>query len=86
MALVATNIVDSILIQDNGLMFLKIVRRAFDDDGTIIGERINRIVLEPGDDVSSYSQRIQRVCQAVWTQAVIDAYRAEKASRSVVPI
>ena len=86
MALTATNIVDSILIQDNGLMFLQVIRRAFDDDGTIIGERIKRIVLEPGDDVSTHSQRVQRVCQVVWTQAVIDAYLAEKASRSEIPV
>lgn len=81
MALTATNTINSIVIEENGLVILQLARRAFDDDGTLIGERLQRTILEPGNDVSSQAQRVQRICQVVWTQAVIDAYQAAKAAR-----
>lgn len=80
MALTKTTTIDQITIQDDGLILLRDVLRAFDDDGTLIGQRNHRSVLEPGDDVSTQPQKIQRVTQIFWTQAVIDAYRAKKAA------
>jgi hypothetical protein len=69
-----------ITIEDNGLILVRQGKRALDDDGSLIGERFHRLSFEPGDDVSSQPQKLQRIAAAVWTPAVITAYRAAKAA------
>jgi hypothetical protein len=71
-----------ITVEDNGILLIRQGKRAFDDDGSLIGERFQRTSLEPGDSVSNQPVRIQRIAQAVWTQAVIDAYLAAKAAHT----
>lgn len=74
-----------ISIEDNGVLWIHAGKRAVDDDGSTIGERFLRTMLEPGQDVASFPQRVQRVAQAVWTQAVVDAYTAWKATQQPLP-
>lgn len=80
MTLAKTSTIDQIIIQDDGLILLRDVLRAFDDDGSLIGVRYHRTVLEPGSDVSTQPAKIRQVTQIFWTQAVIDAYAAKKAA------
>lgn len=52
-------------------------------DGLEIGRSFHRHVLSPGDDISGETDEVQAVCNAVWTQAVIDAYAAFLASQEL---
>lgn len=81
MAITSTTLIDQIIILEDGVIQVRQVKRAFDDDGSLLGQRFNRFILEPGDNVSAQPLRIQRITQAVWTQAVIDAYQAAKAAK-----
>jgi hypothetical protein len=80
MAITKTVVIDQITIQEDGLILVRQATRVFDDDGTKIGERFFRLTLEPGVDVTSYPQRLQRIAAAVWTPAVIAAYQAARAA------
>ena len=44
-------------------------------DGVEIGRSYQRTVYSPGDDVSEAPQEVQDVASALWTAAVIDAYK-----------
>jgi len=51
-------------------------------DGTEeIGRKRHRFVLEPGQNVAMYPQRLQNICAAVWTPQVVSDYQAAKAAR-----
>lgn len=80
MAITATTTLDQIVIDEFGVILVRAVRRAFDDDGSLIGQRYLRELFEPGANVSTQPAVIRRVAQAVWTQAVIDAWIAKKAA------
>lgn len=77
----ATTSIDQITISEDGLISIRKTKRAFDDDGSLIGEKHHRSVLEPGEDVSNQPNKIQRIAQAVWTPAVVSEYQAAKAAR-----
>ena len=54
-------------------------------DGVEIARSYVRQVLMPGSDVSAEPQEVQDVAAAVWTQEVIDAYKASSAEVLAVP-
>lgn len=80
MALTSTTVIDQITILEDGVIQIRTTKRVFDDDGSILGERFHRRVLEPGEDVSTLPNRLQKITQAVWTPAVISAFQAAKAA------
>jgi len=51
------------------------------EDGVVLSSSFHRHVVAPGDDTSGETQEVQDVCNAVHTQAVIDAYTAYLASQ-----
>ena len=68
-----------ITILDNGILEVRRTIRAFDDDGTFIGERHHRGTFTPGTALTELpAGRIRQVANVVWTQAVIDAYLASQ--------
>ena len=72
-------------ILDDGQIEVRRTRVIVDDaDNSIVGERHHRQVLEPGQDVSTLPQRIQRVANVVWTPQVIADYLAAKAARTEI--
>jgi hypothetical protein len=52
-----------------------------EEDGVELSRSFHRHVVSPGDDTSGETQEVQDVCNAVHTQAVIDAYTAHLASQ-----
>lgn len=68
-----------IMIEDNGVIILRQSKQVFDDDGTMIGERSNRLRLEPGTNVSDQPAVVQRIANAVWTATVIDKFKQQQA-------
>jgi len=71
-------------ILDDGQIELRITRQV-SDDLEMIGEKHHRQVLAPGQDVSTFPLKTRRICTAVWTPEVIEAYLAAKAARSEFP-
>ena len=59
------------------------------EDGVELSRTYHRTTLEPGQDVTGYSEKIQNVAAAIWTPEVIDARRIElekiKASLPIPP-
>lgn len=45
-------------------------------------ERHHRQVLVPGQDVTSFPNKLKQICAVVWTPAVIAAYQAKVANQS----
>jgi hypothetical protein len=69
--------IEAIGITPNGVLEVRRTIRAFDDDGTLIGERHHRETFVPTTDPQTLpAGRLRRVAIAVWTQATIDAYVA----------
>ena len=48
------------------------------EDGTELSRSFHRHVLHPDADITNEHSEVQAVCNAVWTQAVKDAYAAFK--------
>ena len=52
------------------------------DDGNEVSRTYHRHVVQPGDDVSGESERVQAVAGAVWTTEVVEAYAADQAAKA----
>lgn len=48
------------------------------DDGEILGQQFMRTVFHPGDDITSVDEKIQSICNLLWTPAVVEAYKGNK--------
>jgi hypothetical protein len=81
MALTKEQILDRLEILEDGTIQVRWATRVIDDDGTILGERYQRHVLSPGDDVSGEHLRIRRVANAIWDAQTIADYRAKRGRR-----
>ena len=80
MPLTEQTIIDHIGILEDGQIQIRRSRRIF-DNAERVAEQYHRVVLEPGQNVSTYPPRIQVICAAVWTPAVILAYQQWKATQ-----
>ena len=66
-----------ITILDSGILEVRRTVRAFDDDGSFLGERHHRGTFTPGTPLTDLpAGRIRQVANVVWTAAVIAAYQA----------
>jgi len=80
MSLSKIKVIDKIEILEDGVFQIREAIRVFDDDGSLIGERYNRTILVPGQDVSNWPLRLQKISNAVWTAQVIADYQAKVAA------
>ena len=53
------------------------------EDGIVISQSYHRYVVAPTDDYSSRDAKVQAVCNAVFTEEVVQAYQAHLASQEV---
>ena len=77
MALTEETIVDKIEVVENGSVQVRtanVIKR----DGEEISRSFHRHVVAPGQDYSNEDAKVQAICAAVHTQAVIDAYAASQ--------
>ena len=51
------------------------------EDGVEISRTFHRYILHPDEDISGQPQEIQTVCNAVWTDAVKEAWATFKAEQ-----
>jgi hypothetical protein len=68
----------------DGVIFVRTVTRAFDDDGSVLGERILRTTLTPGQDVTAQPAKVQGHLQSgLDASGDYAAYQAAQAAAKV---
>jgi len=67
--------VDLLEVLENGLVQVRI-KTAIMEDGKQISGTFHRHVVAPGDDYSKEDARVQAICKATHTVAVVAAYKA----------
>ena len=75
MALEKVVSVDLIEVVENGTIQVR-TKTAIMEDGVEISSKFHRHVLAPGDDCAGEDARVQAICKATHTSAVIAAYKA----------
>jgi hypothetical protein len=78
MALEKIEIVDRIEVLENGFVQVR-TKTAIMEDGKQISGNFHRHVVAPGADYSAEDARVQAICAATHTAAVIAAYQASVA-------
>ena len=71
--------VDLIEVLENGCVQVRI-KTAVNEDGKPISGTFHRHVVAPGDDYSKQDARVQAICKATHTAAVVAAYKAAQAA------
>lgn len=79
MALEKVEIVDRIEVVESNAVHVR-TKTAIMEDGQQISGTFHRHVIAPGDDYSKEDKRVQAVCKAVHTPAVVAAYKAAAAA------
>ena len=74
MALEKVEIVDRIEVVENGSVQVR-TKTAIMEDGKQISGTFHRHVVAPGDDYSAEDTRVQAICKATHTAAVVTAYK-----------
>jgi hypothetical protein len=75
MALEKVEIVDRIEVVESGVVQVR-TKTTIKEDGVEISSKFHRHVVAPGDDYSAEDARVQAICAATHTAAVIAAYKA----------
>lgn len=80
MALQQQTVKGKLEILENGVIQVREDTYIIDDtnNSRVFGPRYHRYTLVPGQDVTGELQWIQRICNIVWTPAVIAAYQASQ--------
>ncbi|WJZ48164.1 hypothetical protein [Phage DSL-LC05] len=78
MALEKISVVDRIEVLESGVVQVR-TKTAIMEDGKQISGNFHRHVVAPGDDYSGEDVRVQAICKATHTAAVISAYKASVA-------
>ena len=76
MALSEQVVVDSVEVNERGLVLVKEVTKII-KDGAVVAKSARRYVLSPGHDLSEQPQRVQDVANAVWTEDFMTAWNAQ---------
>jgi hypothetical protein len=75
-------IVDRIEVVENGSVQVR-TKTAIMEDGKQISGNFHRHVVAPGDDYSTEDARVQAICAATHTAAVVSAYQAAQTAQGV---
>jgi hypothetical protein len=75
-------IVDRIEVVENGCVQVR-TKTAIKEDGVEISSKFHRHVVSPGADYSGEDARVQAICAATHTAAVVSAYQAAQAAQGV---
>jgi hypothetical protein len=75
-------IVDRIEVVENGSVQVR-TKTAIMEDGKQISGNFHRHVVAPGSDYSGEDARVQAICAATHTAAVVSAYQAAQAAQGV---
>ena len=81
MSLTKTTTVDQITVTENGIVLYREATRIM-EDGNQISQTYHRTSLTPGQDLTGQPANVVAICNAAWTQEVIDAYNAQVAAQA----
>lgn len=77
MAISKATVIDRIEILEDGVIQVRQALRAFDDDGTQIGQRFHRFLYVPTTALAEIPfVKVRAIANLVWTPQVIADYRA----------
>ena len=79
MSLTKTTTIDQITVTENGVVLYREATRIM-EDGNELSKTFHRSSLTPGQDLTDIPANVVAICNAAWTQEVIDAYNAQIAS------
>ena len=82
MALEKIAVVDRIEVLEDGSVQVR-TKTAILENGKQISGTFHRHVVAPGDDYSKQDARVQPICKATHTAAVVAAYKAAQATQGV---
>ena len=83
MTLASNTIIDRIEVLENGVVQVR-QAQVITDSGNEIARNFSRWVLSPGENITTQDPKIQAICNAVWTSAVVSAYQAAQAAQKPV--
>ncbi len=75
MAITKELIVDRIEVLESGVVQVR-TKTAIKEDGKEISSTFHRHVVAPGDSYTKEDARVQAICKATHTAAVVSAYKA----------
>ena len=75
MSLTKTTTVDQITVTENGIVLYREATRIM-EDGSQISQTYHRTSLTPGQDLTGQPEKVIAICNAAWTQEVIDTYQS----------
>jgi hypothetical protein len=81
MSLTKTTVVDQITVTENGIVLFREATRIM-EDGNELSKTYHRTSLTPGQDLTGQPANVTAICNAAWTQEVIDAYNAQVAAQA----
>ncbi len=80
MSLTKIAVIDQITVTENGIVLYREATRIM-EDGNQISQTYHRTSLTPGQDLTDQPANVVAICNAAWTQEVIDAYNAQVAAQ-----
>jgi predicted regulator of Ras-like GTPase activity (Roadblock/LC7/MglB family) len=75
MKIIEKNIIDVIEILENNTIQIRNAN-IIEKDGVEIARTFHRHVLSPGDDITNEDAKVQAIANAIWTEEVVNAYKA----------
>ena len=75
MAITKETAIDQITVTENGIILYREATRIM-EDGIELTKTYHRNSLTPGQDLTDVPEKVVAICNTVWTQDVIDAYKA----------
>ena len=81
MSLTKTTTVDQITVVENGTVLYREATRIM-EDGNELSKTYHRTSLTPGQDLTGQPANVVAICNAAWTQEIIDAYNAQVAAQA----
>ena len=75
MSITKETAIDQITVTENGIILYREATRIM-EDGTELTKTYHRSSLTPAQDLTGVPEKVVAICNAAWTQDVIDAYKA----------
>jgi predicted regulator of Ras-like GTPase activity (Roadblock/LC7/MglB family) len=75
MAITEKKIIDIIEVLQNNTIQIRNAN-IIEKDGVEIARTFHRHVLSPGDDITNEDAKVQAIANAIWTEDVVNAYKA----------
>jgi hypothetical protein len=81
MSITKTTAIDQITVTENGIVLYREATRIM-EDGKQLSQTYHRTSLTPGQDITDHPTNVQAICNAAWTEEVIEAYETFKAEQA----